>query len=172
MLILIPDFNQGVAVPTAPSYHIMDTNAGLVQFVSGGVSSPGGVVFNGTAIYTPPTVAIWAFIQKTVTLGLMNGLMQVSFLPTILATVTSALPNPVSIAGGTLTLVGTNFQNGMTAVMDYTAGSALPICQLGAVNVIDSTDATIVIPATTAGTYSITLFNTDGSYVTTSVTTA
>lgn len=172
MQIIIVDTSNGSATPAAPSIHIIDTTSGLVQFISGGVSTPGTIVFNqnGTPVFTPPSNAVWAYLQTQVTLGLMNGVQQLNFANYPLMTITA--PAAFPIAGGVMTINGTGFQSGCTCSADISSGSAIAVTNLGTASFINSTALQINFPATSAGTYVLTVFNPNGNYATIAVTTS
>lgn len=171
MLISFLDTSTGAATAAAPTFHIIDTSAGLLQFVSGGASTAGTIIFNNMDVYTPPSVAVWAYLQSQIVVGLRNNVGQIQFNQSLM-TVASYSPNPASAEGDTLTIIGTNFQEGMNASVDYTVGSALPIINCGVVTFINNTQIQVTIPAMTAGSYPLTLINSNKGYIVFSVTTA
>jgi hypothetical protein len=162
MIITFVDSSTSSATAANPTFHIIDTSAGLLQFVSAGASTPGSIDFNTVGFYTPATTAEWAYLQMRVALAIQQGLTSLSFVPATTTVLTSA--SGISHTGGTSTLVGLGFQAGMTVSLDVSSGSAYNVQNCGTATVVSSKSATITIQPTTAGTYNMTIFNPDGSY--------
>jgi hypothetical protein len=163
MLIILLDTTTGSATSIAPTYHILDTAGGSVQFVSGGSTSPGTISFNGTTIFTPATIAVWGYLQGQITNAILQGVQTLSFVNLAGPTVTSA--TGVLAAGGVTSVVGTGFQPQCSGMLDVAAGSALSIMNLGYATYTDDQHVAFTVPAVTAGTYKLTIFNPDGGYV-------
>jgi len=169
MLITFVDGATSPAVSTAPTYYFVDTSSGVLQFVSGGASAAGTISLNGIALFTPGSVGLWAYLQTQVTLGLQNDLSKLSFVSSVPPSASAAT---ASISGGTMNVTGTGFQPGCWAILDYAVGSALSVANLGTATFILDTSVSFTVPATSAGTYKVTLFNPDGGYVIFGVTTS
>lgn len=173
MTVIFPDFTGGSATNSAPTYHILDTSAGILQFVSGG-AGPGTVVFNNNVVYTCPSIAIWQYLQTQVAFAIVQGASQINFAnftnPPVESSYTA---DPFPIAGGTLTINGFNFQQNCNVYVDYGGGgSGLPTTSLGQSTFVSENQITVTIPAIPANTYAATIINPDGGYCTFALTTA
>ena len=175
MQIILPDYSTTGATSSYPFLNVIDTSAGVLVFNP----SNGTIVFNGTVICTPPSISLWYYIQLKVTLAQQQGASQISFFtagqnPFITPTSSSDITGPAT--GGLITINGGFFQNSPVVWMDSGpiggGGSALPITQATGVTFVNSGEITVTIPATTAGTYVLSLMNPDNSYTSIDIVTS
>lgn len=95
--------------------------------------------------------------------NVLNVVTDISALPVSAPTITSISPSILPTSGGeTLTLNGSNFQNGATVEID-----GLPCTSY---TLVSSTQATCIIPSITAGSNTITFLNTNGTNTSFTVT--